>query len=68
MVADQKDPSNRNHSEEISQKVLGWIDIGLELGSGGDTQRGIKLLEQTWVQPLFQVGYGQLMKLLFLQY
>lgn len=63
MVADKRDPSNRDVHKDVMLKVLNFINIGLELGSGEDTAKGTRLLEQSWMQPLFQVGYGRLLKL-----
>ena len=63
MVADRRDPADpRSHSETM-QKVLGTVNIGLELAGGDNTDQGVKLLEKTWMQPLFQVGYGHLVNL-----
>ncbi|MEC7641616.1 MAG: DUF6178 family protein [Nitrospinota bacterium] len=63
MVADRADPAGRETHNQIMQKVLGTVNIGLELGSGENTEQGVALLEKTWMQPLFQVGYGHLMNL-----
>lgn len=63
MVADRCDSSELADQQEVMRKVLGFVNIGLELGGGEDMDKGIKLLEQTWMQSLFQVGYGRLMKL-----
>lgn len=63
MVADRCDSSALKIHDEIIRKVLGLINIGLELGSEGDVDKGVSLLKQTWMQPLFQVGYGHLMEL-----
>lgn len=62
MVADRCDPSELKLHNEIIRKVLGFINIGLEAGSGGNVDKGVLLLKQTWMQPLFQVGYGHLME------
>lgn len=63
MVADQMDPSNLEMREESLKKVLGYVNIGLELGASSDPGKGGKLLDRTQVQALFQVGYQQLMSL-----
>ena len=63
MVADQVQPSNLEMRQESLQKVLGYINIGLELGAGSDLEKGAKLLSHTHVLPLFQTGYHQLMNL-----
>ena len=63
MVADQVQPSNLEMRKESLQKVLGYINIGLELGAGSDLEKGAKLLGHTHVLPLFQAGYHRLMNL-----
>ena len=63
MVADQVKPSDLEMRKESLQKVLGYINIGLELGASGDLEKGAKLLSNTHVMPLFQAGYQQLMSL-----
>ena len=37
------------------------MNIGLELGASSDCEKGVKLLNCSQIQPLFQVGYQQLM-------
>jgi hypothetical protein len=61
VVADQKEPSNLEMREESLKKVLGYINIGLELGASGDLKKGCRLLSHTPLLPLFQMGYQQLM-------
>ncbi len=63
MVADRQDFSHIDIRHEIMRKVLGYINIGLELGAGGDIAKGEALLNQTWMQSLFQVGYAGVMRL-----
>ena len=63
MVADRVDPSNLETRHEIMRKALGYINIGLEFGSVEDPAKGEKLLRSTWMQSLFQVGYGKIMQL-----
>jgi hypothetical protein len=63
MVADQVKPSDLEIRNESLQKVLGYINIGLELGASGDLEKGAKLLSHTHAMPLFQAGYQQLMSL-----
>jgi len=63
MVADRVDPSNLETRHEVMRKGLGYINIGLEFGSGEDTAKGAKLLGSTWMQTLFQVGYGKIMQM-----
>ncbi len=63
MVADQQEFGNLDSHHETMRKVLGYINIGLELGAGGDIAKGESLLNQTWIQPLFQVGYAGIMRL-----
>ncbi len=63
MVADQQDFSHMETRHEIMRKALGYINIGLELGAGGDIAKGEALLNQTWMQSLFQVGYAGVMRL-----
>ena len=62
-VADRRDLSNLEHRREIMRKVLGYINIGLELGAGGDIAKGEKVLSQTYMQSLFQAGYSAIMRL-----
>lgn len=63
MVADRVHPSSLDGHKESLRKVLGYINIGLELGSEGDIEKGGRLLARSWMQVLFQVGYGSLMQL-----
>ncbi len=63
MVADRQDFTRMDIRHEIMRKVLGYINIGLELGAGGDIAKGEALLNQTWMQSLFQVGYAGVMRL-----
>jgi len=63
MVADQQEFGNLDSHHETMRKVLGYINIGLELGAGGDIAKGESLLNQTWIQSLFQVGYAGIMRL-----
>ena len=62
-VADRRDLSNLEHRRETMRKVLGYINIGLELGAGGDIAKGEKLLSETYMQSLFQAGYSAIMRL-----
>jgi hypothetical protein len=63
MVADQQEFGNLDSHHETMRKVLGYINIGLELGAGGDIAKGESLLNQTWMQSLFQVGHAGIMRL-----
>ena len=63
MVADQMESSNLEMRKESLKKMLGYINIGLELGASGDLEKGGKLLDHTPILPLFQTGYQQLMNL-----
>ncbi len=63
MVADQREYGDLDSHHETMRKVLGYINIGLELGAGGDIAKGESLLNQTWMQSLFQVGYAGVMRL-----
>jgi hypothetical protein len=63
MVADQQEFGSMDSHHETMRKVLGYINIGLELGAGGDIAKGESLLNQTWMQSLFQVGYAGIMRL-----
>jgi hypothetical protein len=63
MVADQQEYGNLDAHHETMRKVIGYINIGLELGAGGDIAKGESLLNQTWMQSLFQVGYAGVMRL-----
>ena len=62
-VADRRDLSDLEHRRETMRKVLGYINIGLELGAGGDIAKGEKLLSETYMQSLFQAGYSAIMRL-----
>ena len=63
MVADKEDPTITENQSRIMQKVLGYLNVGLQLATGGDTEKGIRLLQKTWMQFLFQTGHGRLMEL-----
>nr|MBC8282608.1 hypothetical protein [Nitrospinota bacterium] len=60
MVADKCDPSDLKTRHNAMRKVVGYINIGLELGASGDLKKGQSLLHQLWMQSLFQVGFEQL--------
>ncbi len=60
MVADKCDPTHQETRQKTMRKVLGYVNIGLELGASGDPAKGQSLLRQLWMQSLFQVGYEQL--------
>jgi hypothetical protein len=60
MVADKCDPSDLKTRQNTMRKVVGYINIGLELGASGDIIKGQSLLHQLWMQSLFQVGFEQL--------
>ncbi len=63
IVADGLDLGSVEARRSTLKKVLGYINIGLELGAGGDLELGEKLLTRTWMQSLFQVGYAGVMQL-----
>lgn len=63
MVADREDPTNIETREKVMRKVLGYVNIGLDLAAEGDLLKGKKLLERSWTQFLFQAGYHRLMGL-----
>jgi len=63
LVADRVDLGNLSSRRATLRKTLGYVNLGLELGAGGDIARGEKLLNQTWLQALFQVGYAACMRL-----
>ena len=60
LVADKCDASHQEIRKKTMRKVLGYVNIGLELGASGDPQKGPGLLHQLWMQSLFQVGFEQL--------
>ncbi len=60
IVADGYELSSKDVRERAMKKALGYINMGLELGAEGDLQKGASLLNQVWMQSLFQVGYEQL--------
>ncbi len=63
MVADKEDPAKLENRQKVIGKVLGYINIGLDLAALGDPGKGGKLLERTWMQFLFQAGYHRVMSL-----
>jgi uncharacterized protein DUF6178 len=63
MVADRKDPADVESRGQVVRKVLGYINIALDLATEADPQKGKKLLERSWMQVLFQAGYHRLMNL-----
>jgi len=63
MVADREDPANLENRKKVIGKILGYVNIGLDLAAQGDSQKGKRLLERTWMQFLFQAGHHQLMNL-----
>ncbi len=60
IVADSLELSSMDIRQRALRKTLGYINIGLELGAEGDLKKGAALLDQVWMQSLFQVGYEQL--------
>ena len=60
MVADKCDLSDLKIRQKAMRKVVGYVNIGLELGASGDLEKGHSLLHQLWMQSLFQVGFEQL--------
>ena len=50
MVADRQDFTHIDIRHEIMRKVLGYINIGMELGAGGDIDKGEALMNQIWMQ------------------
>ncbi|GJL77089.1 MAG: hypothetical protein NPINA01_00780 [Nitrospinaceae bacterium] len=63
MVADREDPADIERREKVIHKVLGYINIGLDLAAEGDPVKGKKLLERSWMQVFFQAGYHRLIGL-----
>lgn len=63
MVADRLDFADIEQRHQAMRKALGYINVGLELGAGGDIAKGETLLTKTYMQSLFQVGYAALMRL-----
>jgi hypothetical protein len=63
MVADKEDPTLIENHSRIMQKVLGYLNIGLQLATEGNIEKGIHLLKKTWMQFLFQAGHGRLTEL-----
>ena len=63
MVADQEDPTNLETREKVQRKVLGYVNIGLDLAAEGDFKKGKTILDRSWTQFLFQAGYHRLMGL-----
>lgn len=62
IVADREDPADIEKRRKVVRKVLGYINIALDLAAEGDPQKGKKLLERSWMQVLFQAGYHRLMR------
>ncbi len=62
MVADRQDPTVLENRNRVMRKVLGYVNIGFELGAEGDLEKGARLLERTWGQFLFQAGHEKLME------
>ncbi len=60
IIADGLDLSSTDARHRALRKTLGYINIGLELGAEGDTEKGTALLDKVWTQSFFQVGYQQL--------
>ena len=59
-VAD-KLPLCRPESRRLSLgKTLGAVNIGLECLAGGDREEGARLLRESYVRALFQVGYSRI--------
>lgn len=44
-------------------KVLGYVNIALELLAGADIDKAARVLRERWIVHLFQIGWSQLVKL-----
>ncbi len=63
MVADNLDPGKFEDHQKAIAKSLGFVNLGLEISAQEEVQRGATIIERTWVQPIFQVGFGRLINL-----
>jgi hypothetical protein len=63
MVADDLDPGKFEDHRKAIAKSLSFVNLGLEISAKEDTQKGVAILERTWIQPIFQVGFGYLINL-----
>ncbi len=63
MVADNLDPAKLENHKKVIAKSLGFVNLGLEISAQESVQKGSAILERTWIQPIFQVGYGHLINL-----
>ncbi len=52
-----------DHTRHSLQKVIGYVNVGLEQASGQDVARAATLLEAYWLTGLFQLGFSRLMRL-----
>lgn len=62
LIADGEDIDKEN-LERALVKVIGYINIGLETVSEGDISKAKALIEGYWLISLFQVGWGEVLRL-----
>lgn len=58
LVADGEDPEPERLNSSLT-KAMGYINIGLEVLSGGDISAAVSLIEGYWLTSIFQVGLGE---------
>lgn len=63
MVADHFSMHKHNSFKDKLNKTVGFINIGLELVSDGDEQKGAEKLKEYWLENLFQIGWSRVFEL-----
>jgi len=63
MVADDLDPGKFEDHKKAISKSISLVNLGLEISAKENAQKGAAILEKTWIQPIFQVGFGHLINL-----
>lgn len=58
MVADRIDCGDRDALKTAMDKVYGYLNLALEHLCHNDAERAAQLLENSYLQPLFQLGYS----------
>lgn len=51
------------HTQQALQKVIAYVNLGLEQLSQGDTARAIEVIHDYWLTGLFQIGFSLITEL-----
>jgi len=65
MIADVMDLTDLSSIRRAVEKVYGYLEIGLEIWSGGKVERALEIIKRHWLEQIFQVGFSQVLSLRF---